>query len=137
MSYISDHPTHYNWRPPVKEVVKKVQAKFPWQQWIGTYYWHPPYRYPSITRRYDADSFDVWGGGVVNGIYRGYRGKPLPDHLHKEIFDFIFNMRGEPNINWILTNGWMWQGGRWTRYDPYDPWGADMGHHQHIHVTYH
>ena len=136
MSYISQHPTHFNWRSDVKRVVDKVQAKWPWKTYINTYYWHPPYDPPAITKRYDATSFDVWGGGLYNGKYTGYRGKPLPDDLHEQIFNYIFNMPGAPYINWILTNGWMWQGGRWTRYDPYDPYNADMGHHRHIHVTY-
>lgn len=136
-SYISQHPTNFNWRSDVEDMVDRIQARWPWQTYINTYWWHPPYDPPAITRRYDELSFDVWGGGVVNGKYTGYRGKTLPDALHDKVFDFLFNYKGLPNIDWIMTNGWMWsRWSGWSRYDPYDPYNADMGHHRHVHVTY-
>jgi hypothetical protein len=139
-SYISDHPTSFNWRNDVEDMVQKVQAKWDWKTYINTYWWHPPYDPGVIDFRYDVKSLDVWGGGVSNGKYQGYRGKALPDHLHKDIFNFLFYRSTGPSIDWILTNGWMWSrwtgGDGWSRYDPYDPQNADMAHFRHIHVTY-
>ncbi len=136
-SYIDEHPTHFNWRWDVKAMVDRVQSKWPWLTYVNTYTWHPPYDPPAITKKYDALSFDVWGGGVSNGRYTGYRGKALPDYLHTQIFDYLFNYPGNPNIDWILTNGWMWsRWGGWSRYNPPDPYNADMGHFRHLHVTF-
>ncbi len=140
MSYIQDHPTHFNWRPDVKAVVKRLQARWPWQTWIGTYLWHPPYDPPAITIRYDARSLDVWGGGIVNGVYRGKRGKPLPAELGKKIWDFLWNMPGKPDIYWIIYRGRMWvnprYGGRGWGPSPPGPPDSDSGHWNHIHITY-
>lgn len=136
-SYIEEHPTNFNWRYDVQQNVWRIQNKFPWMTFINTYYWHPPYNPPAITKRYDRLSFDVWGGGRDrDGKYIGYRGKPLEQPLYERVFNFIFNMGVGPWIDWILCNGWMWQAGKWTVYDPPDPQGADMGHYKHIHVTY-
>ncbi len=137
MSYISDHPTSFSWRDDVAKMVNRVQAKWPYKTFVNTYFWHPPYDPPDITRRYDAQSFDVWGGGLSNGAYTGFRGKPLPDALHEDIFNFLFNYPNKPDIDWLLTNGWMWsRWSGWSRYDPYDPYNADMGHYRHLHITY-
>jgi len=134
-SYISEHPTNFNWTDPTRRLVKKIEAEWPWKTYINTYYWHPPYDYPSITKRYDWYSFDVWGGGLSNGEYTGYRGKALPDSLHEDIFNYVFYEQGLA-INWVCTNGWLWTYyGGWERYNPYDPYGADMGHFKHLHFT--
>ena len=136
-SYISEHPTRFNWTSPVRRLVEKYQAMFPWQTYACTYVWHPPYDPPAITKRYDRLSVDFWGGGVVNGKYQGYRGKPLPDALHKKLFNVIFDDPDGPKIDWILSNGWMWSWRTgWSPYDPYDPYNADMAHRKHIHITF-
>ncbi len=36
MTYIQDHPTHFNWRPDVKALVKKYQSEFPWKTYVNT-----------------------------------------------------------------------------------------------------
>lgn len=137
MSYITDHPTSFVWRPDVKKLVQKYQNEFKWLTWIGTYWWHPPYDPPSITRRYDAQSFDVWGGGVVNGVYRGYRGRTLPLGLGNRIHKRIFNDPNGPAIDWIIWQGWLWsRWSGWSRFNPPDPYNADMGHFRHIHITF-
>ncbi len=136
-NYISEHPTSFAWRADVRAIVRRVEARWPWLTYINTYRWHPPYDPPAITMRYDARSFDVWGGGLTSGEYTGYRGKPLPDHLHAEIWNYLFNYPGKPDIYWACTNGWLWTYyGGWSRYNPPDPYNADMGHFRHIHITY-
>lgn len=134
-SYISQHPTSFNFASPVKSLVEEIQDLFPWLTYLNSYFWHPPYDPPSITVRYDPWSFDAWGGGLYRGDYTGYRGKPLPDYLHEKIFNYVFYKQSRP-IDWVCTNGWLWTHyGGWSRYDPYDPYDADMGHYRHLHFT--
>lgn len=141
MSYIDDHPTNFNWRSDVQGVVNRVQKKWPWKTYINTYWWHPPYNPPAIVERFDSRSFDVWGGGGTGqGSYSGYRGKPLPVELGKQIFDFIFNNPNPPNINWTIYRGRMWwnpvTGGHGWQASPPGPADSDPGHYNHIHVTF-
>jgi len=135
-SYISDHPTSFNWRADVARVINRVQAKFPWQTFANTYSWHPPYDPPTITVRYDAVSVDFWGGGRSNGRYVGYRGKPIGTSLGQRVFSALFKDPHEPNIYWIIWNGRMWLRGRGWGPAPWGPPDSDAGHYNHIHVTY-
>jgi hypothetical protein len=135
-SYISDHPTNFNWRADVARVINRVQAQFPYETFANTYSWHPPYDPPTITVRYDAVSVDFWGGGRSNGKYVGYRGKPIGTSLGQRVFNALFNDPHEPNIYWIIWNGRMWvRGGGWGPA-PGGPSDSDAGHYNHIHVTY-
>jgi hypothetical protein len=143
LSYITDHPTHFRWRWDVRQMVKKTQAKWPFKTYINTYWDHPPDF--QVPRRwppgfYDSLSFDVWGGGLVNGIYQGKRGKPLDPELGDKIFAYLFNYAGLPDIDWIIYKGRMWwnqrTGGHGWQAAPWGPDDSDAGHWHHIHVTY-
>ena len=136
MSYPEIHLTHFNWRRDVHDVVKWVQHKHPWQTYINTYLWHPLYDPPDITKQYDSVSFDVWGGGVVNGIYRGYRGKPLPMMFGKQIKNELMNKPGPEKISWLIHGGKMWVRGEGWQPAPPGPPDSDPGHYNHLHVTY-
>ncbi len=139
-TYIQDHPTHFDWRPDVRALVRKYRSEFPWQAYWNTYYYHPPYNPPAITRRYDAQSFDVWGGGVVNGVYRGYRGKPLNPELGDRIWRRIWHDPEGPRIWWVIWAGKMYVspafGGRGWGPAPSGPPDSDPGHWKHIHCTF-
>jgi hypothetical protein len=138
MAYIDDHPTTFNWLPGVKTVVRRLQRAHPWRTWIGTYIWHPPYN-PSagILRDYQWQSFDVWGGGIVNGVYQGERGKPLPKRLGNKIFKELWRgEHGGPLITWIIWDGRMWVRGEGWQPTPSGPPDSDPGHYKHIHVTF-
>jgi hypothetical protein len=135
-SYISDHPTNFNWRPDVARLVNRIQKKFPNQTYANTYYWHPPYSPPAITRRYDAVSVDFWGGGVSNGRYVGYRGKPIGTQLGHQVWKALWTDPHAPNISWIIWNGRMWIRGRGWSDAPWGPPDSDAGHHKHVHVSY-
>jgi hypothetical protein len=137
MSYISEHPTNFNWTSPVKKRVLSVQRKWPWETFLNTYLWHPPYAPPYITRRYDQVSFDVWNGGGYNAsTYSGYRGKPLPPDLGRKIFNHLFYTNHGPPIAWIIYRGRMWVRGVGWGPAPGGPPDSDPGHYNHIHVTY-
>jgi hypothetical protein len=140
VSYIDQHPTHYNWRPDVARLVRKYQARFPYQTFANTYVWHPPYSPPAITRRYDSQSVDFWGGGRVDGRYTGYRGKPLPREIGKRLFREIWDDPEGPRIWWVIYWGRMWVnpafGGRGWGPSPWGPPDSDPGHYKHIHCTF-
>ena len=135
-SYIQDHPTHFNWRQDVANLVRRVQSKFPNQTYANTYVWHPPKSPPTITVQYDAVSVDFWGGGVVNGKYVGYRGKPIGTALGHQVWKALWNDPNLPNISWIIWNGNMWVRGVGWKSAPWGPADSDAGHFKHIHVTY-
>ena len=137
MSYVSDHPTNFKWVRRVKGRVSAIQSKNKWKTFINTYYWHPPYDPPAITRRYDMVSFDVWGGGGYSAsTYSGYRGKPLPRDLGNKLFREIYYTNYGPPIAWIIWGGRMWVRGRGWGPAPWGPPDSDPGHYKHIHVTY-
>ena len=135
-SYIDDHPTNFDFREDVARLVNRIQQKFPWQTFANTYYWHPPYAPPTITVRYDAVSVDFWGGGMVNGKYAGYRGKPIGTNLGQQVWNALFYDKYLPAISWIIWNGRMWVRGSGWRQAPGGPADSDAGHYNHIHVTY-
>lgn len=134
MSYIKDHPTRFNFAPKVRKAVNRVQRQVPKQTYANTYVWHPPYDPPAITRRYDTLSVDFWGGGVVNGRYAGYRGKPLPPELGDKIFRMLWN--GSLPIHWIIWKGKMWIRGVGWSAAPGGPADSDAGHYKHLHCTF-
>jgi hypothetical protein len=136
-SYEDDHPTHFDWREDVLGLVNRIQTQFPWQTYANTYFWHPPYDPPIITVQYDAVSVDFWGGGIEDGVYVGYRGKPIWTSIDGyEVWNALFHDPDWPNISWIIWDGWMWlRGSGWTGA-PWGPPDSDAGHYNHIHVTY-
>lgn len=138
MSYEDKHPTHFRWRDDVRARVNRLQAKWPWKTYVNTYEWHPPYNPPTITRRYDAVSFDVWGGGLdaKGDRYLGYRGKPLPKELGVKIFRHLFYDPDPPDIYWIIWWGRMWVKGKGWGPAPSGPPDSDPEHNFHIHITY-
>lgn len=143
MSYATDHPTNFNWRADVGRMVARTQHKWPWLTYINTYWDHPPDY--NIPRRwpvdfYSSQSMDVWGGGGGKDNYSGFRGKKLDPVLGGQIFDYLFNYPGKPDIDWIIYKGWMWwnprTGGNGWQAAPWGPADSDAGHWNHIHVTY-
>lgn len=133
MSYISDHPTQFNFRSDVQRLINRVQDKFPYETYACTYYQHPPV----FGRKYETVSVDFWGGGIVNGRYVGYRGKDINSVVDGwDVFNEIFNDPYEPNIYWIIFGGRMWTRGYGWGPAPWGPTGSDARHDKHIHVTY-
>ena len=131
-SYISDHPTHFDFRADVARAVNWVQAKFPSQTFANTYYMHPPV----YGRKYEFVSVDFWGGGLSNGRYVGYRGKPIGASLGHQVWDALFHDPNLPNIFWIIWNGRMWVRGTGWGNSPWGPADSDPRHEKHIHITY-
>lgn len=130
--YANRHWTHFNFNRDVKRSINRVQGKFPWKTFANTYYQHPP----GYNRKWEFRSVDYWGGGLRNGRYAGYRGKPIGRRFGQRVFNAIFNDPYRPNIAWIIFNGYRWQRyGGWGRA-PWGPAGSDAGHYKHIHVTY-
>jgi hypothetical protein len=139
VSYIDDHPTTFNWTPEARLLVAQLQAAHPWKTYCNTYVWHPPYD-PSngIYRDYQAQSFDVWGGGRnrITGAYTGYRGKPLPPRLGKRIWRELWNGKhGGPGWAWGIYAGKMWVRGEGWQPAPAGAADSDPGHFGHIHIT--
>lgn len=131
-SYISNHPTHFNFRADVARLVNRIQKKFPWQTFANTYYMHPPV----YGRKYEFVSVDFWGGGLSNGRYVGYRGKPIGTSLGHKVWNALYHDPYKPNIFWIIWNGKMWVRGTGWEASPWGPPDSDAGHYKHIHVTY-
>ena len=57
-SYISDHPTHFDFRADVARAINRVQAKFPSQTFANTYYMHP-------RSTAGSTSLSAWTSGAV------------------------------------------------------------------------
>lgn len=131
-SYISDHPTHFDFRADVARAINRVQEKFPSQTFANTYYMHPPV----YGRKYEFVSVDFWGGGLSNGRYVGYRGKPIGTSLGHQVWNALYNDPYLPNIFWVIWNGRMWTRGSGWGPSPWGPPDSDAGHFRHIHVTY-
>jgi hypothetical protein len=126
------YPTHFDWRADVARLVNRIQGQFPWQTFANTYYMHPPI----YGRTYEFASVDFWGGGLWNGQYVGYRGKPIDTSLGHQVWNALFYDEYLPNIYWIIWNGWMWTRGWGWDSSPPGPPDSDAGHYNHIHVTY-
>jgi hypothetical protein len=137
VSYLTDHPTRFNWTPEVRGVVNSLQRAHPWRTYVNTYIWHPPYNPEAgVTRDYQYQSFDVWGGGKRGSVYNGYRGKPLDPGLGKRIFNELWRgEHGGPLIAWVIYAGEMWVRGEGWQPAPPGPADSDPGHYGHIHWT--
>ena len=118
-TYQDRHPTRYNFRPDVADVVRRIYRKYPDQVHINTYRDHPEgyWRTP--------DSFDVWGPGGRND--------PLDTRIGDEIRDMLFDDPRKPDIDWIIWRRWIWsRGGGWQRFGD----GPFTWHDDHIHTTF-
>lgn len=121
--YVRDHPTNYVWREDIRKKVITLMnhPRFKRLIWVVTYFRHPP----GWNR--DTTSFDVWAWGG--------RGDPLTRELRREVFDYLFNLKGAPDIWWIISGGGMWtRAGGWEDA-PAGPAGSDPDHIWHIHET--
>jgi hypothetical protein len=130
--YTTLYPTHFDFRADVARAINRVQAKFPWQTFANTYYMHPPVH----GRKYEFVSVDFWGGGLVNGKYAGYRGKPIGASLGQQVRNALYSDPNLPNILWIIWSGKMWTRGWGTTDSPPGPADSDAGHYNHVHITY-
>lgn len=130
--YEEKYPTRFFFEPYVQKLIARVQKKVPWQTYACSYVNHPPV----YGHTYERVSTDFWGGGLVNGRYAGYRGKPIGNALGWKVFNLLFNDPYRPNILWIIFGGKMWD--RWGGWGPapWGPAGSDAGHWYHCHVTH-
>jgi hypothetical protein len=131
-SYIDDYPTRFFFQPYVSRLIARVQKRVPWQTYACSYEKHPPV----YGHTYERVSTDFWGGGLVNGRYAGYRGKPIGTDLGRSVFNLLWNDPYRPNILWIIFEGKMWSRGYGWGPAPWGPAGSDAGHHYHCHVTH-
>ena len=135
LSYEQLYPTHFDWRADVARLVNRIQAQFPWQTYANTYYMHPPI----YGRTYEFVSVDFWGGGLSDGQYLGYRGKPIWSEeasLGQQVWNALYYDEYLPNISWIIWNGRMWTRGSGWGPSPWGPPDSDAGHYNHVHCTY-
>jgi hypothetical protein len=131
-SYIDDYPTRFFFQSYVSQLIARVQKRVPWQTYACSYEEHPPV----YGHTYERVSTDFWGGGLVNGRYAGYRGKPIGTDLGWRVFNLLWNDPYRPNILWIIFGGKMWSRGYGWSAAPWGPAGSDAGHHHHVHVTH-
>ncbi len=129
--YADTYWTHFDYRPDVARFVARVQKKFPWMTFMNTYFKHPPV----FGRKYEFVSSDVWQGGLVNGRYVGYRGKPLDPGLGVKVFNAMFYDPYAPPIYWIIYRGRMWTRGYGWGPAPGGPADSDPDHDWHIHQS--
>lgn len=109
--------THYQWRPDVLRVVKKIQSRWPGVR-VNTYHNHP---WPG----WDGRSIDVWGVGG--------RGHAIPLQTGYAIRDYLMELPGTPYIRHTIYGHALW-----TSWGGYSHWGPDDHSHdlRHLHVTY-
>jgi len=131
-SYMDQHPTHFDFRADVRRIVNRVQRKLPYRTYANTYVSHPPV----YGRKYEFVSVDFWGGGLMNGRYVGYRGKPIGASLGDEVWRALFYDPYLPNLAWIIWSGRMWSRGYGWGLSPAGPPDSDPEHRSHVHCTY-
>jgi hypothetical protein len=124
-SYADIHPTRYDdvWRSDIEAWARYLVDNY--HVWCNTYVDHPPEE--EWAGYYDNVSFDVWD--------RAGRGWPIDPAVGQEIFNLLFYDPNEPNISWIIWQGWIYHAGNgWAG----QPFGFDSftWHYDHIHVTY-
>jgi hypothetical protein len=124
--YADQYPTRYFFTSGVRKLAEKYinMPVFRGRVWANTYLWHPPI----FGTKYQHVSVDFWD-------WAG-RGHPLRDDLHPTLESVICNDPDPPYIQWIMSNGCIWQPpGPWVKTD-YQEDGSDPNHYQHIHVTF-
>jgi hypothetical protein len=121
--YQERHPTRYEWHPEVRTVIRRVYRKFggPSAIHINTYVCHPE------DWCWDTVSFDVWGPLGRND--------PIGFDLGQRVFDFVYDMPGDPYIEWCIWRRTIRS--RINRYMPY-PFGQNEFeyHDDHPHFSF-
>lgn len=120
MSYIDDHPTHYNVRQDIARLNRRLIVRHG-GSW-NTYYNHPPPFW------LDATSVDHWGPGG--------RGTPLGLARGNAILNDIYYDPNPPWIRWYIWQGYIWIDGIGRRWHSGDDGWSDAGHFRHAHITY-
>jgi predicted ester cyclase len=125
--YMERHPTRYQWRDDIEELIRRTYREFggPKNIHINTYLCHPESRDPYFACR-DTVSFDIWGPAGRND--------PIVPSRGNDIFWRLFNDLEKPDILWCIWNKQWW----WRKNDFFEPYGDDdfTWHKDHIHVTY-
>lgn len=116
-SYQDRHPTRYTWRADVEQWARYLVDNY--NVWCNTYYDHPEGYWRT------EDSIDVWGPQGRND--------PIDPAVGQQVFDLLFNDPGQPDIDWIIWQRWIW-----TRAGGWAPFGSEpfTWHDDHIHITY-
>lgn len=123
-TYQDKHPTRYEWREDVEDLIRRLYKKFGSAIHVNTYHVHPGDENGRWAR--DTAAFDVWGEGGRNDF--------LPSALGDRVYNFLFTDPNEPDIDWIIYKREIWTRATWKKR----PWGFDnfTFHDDHIHVTY-
>ena len=110
-------PTHFTWRPDVKEIVQLVLRRFP-RVTANTYVDHP---WPG----WDGQSVDFWGP-------RG-RGDAIGLEDGREIRKLLMNLPGKPDIRHTIYRHRLW-----TSFGGSSYWRPEdhSKRLRHLHVTY-
>jgi GH25 family lysozyme M1 (1,4-beta-N-acetylmuramidase) len=131
-SYVQRHPTHYWYRSDIADLVERTYAKFGRDRiHINTYHDHPATEFVSHPKYggRDSTSFDVWGPGG--------RGDPLPRAIGQHVFNYLFEDKDPPDIEWCIYQGRMWVRGEGIQDSPNGrPIDSDPAHVNHAHFTY-
>jgi hypothetical protein len=123
--YVAVHPTRYEWRDDVEEVIRRLYRTFGKDNiHVNTYVEHPGDENGRWAR--DTAAFDVWGAGG--------RGSFLDQVLGDEVYHFLFDPLPPPDIDWIIYKRRMWTRATFSSR----PFGFNdfTFHDDHIHVTY-
>ena len=120
-TYTERYPTHFSFAPAVERVARDVVNRFDVS--VNTYYLHPP-----PAPQYERVSLDVWA--------RAGRGHRLDPTVGQKVFDYLFSLPGEPDIEWAIYRGSIWQRGKGWGPSPSGPADSDPRHDHHIHISY-
>ncbi len=122
MTWLEEHPTHYDWAPHVQAIVDDVVSWY--FTAANTYYDHPTWQ------GLDHVSVDFWG--------MGGRGDTIPWETGQAIADYVVSRAGEWGLKWIIWYGYENDGpSAWDWFTP--PWdGSDdfAMHWDHVHCTF-
>ena len=110
-------PTHYDFRPDVRRVVRHVESVFPAVR-ANTYKDHP---WPN----WDRVSVDFWG--------RGGRGDPIARDTGREVLEYLLTIPDLPPLrHWIYLHHLWTSFGGVSWWAPFD----HSGKLRHVHVTF-
>ena len=83
------HPTRYEWRDNVEELLRRLYKTFGSAIHVNTYHVHPGDKNGRWTR--DTAAFDVWG--------EDGRGIHLPPVLGDRVYNFLYTDPNKPEID--------------------------------------
>ena len=128
-SYIDNHPTRYEWREDVANVIRRLYRRFGSAISVNTYVQHPGDEDGRFAR--DTAAFDVWGPGGREAADSTFFLDPV---LGDQIYHFLFDDLNPPDIDWIIYKQEIWTRETFSKR----PFGFDdfTFHNDHIHVTY-